>query len=112
MKPENGVCSACAQKAARRAAGIKARAQTTPREQFVRWRYGMEAEDLRALEAAQGGLCAICRNPPSGHRALHVDHDHETGRVRGLLCHGCNTGLGAFGDSADRLDAAISYLAR
>jgi Recombination endonuclease VII len=45
------------------------------------------------LFEAQGGVCAICGKPP-GERALHVDHDHETGQVRGLLCYSCNTKLG------------------
>jgi hypothetical protein len=43
---------------------------------------------------AQGGVCAICNQPPSPGRNLSVDHNHETGEVRGLLCVGCNTGVG------------------
>lgn len=59
--------------------------------------------------AAQGGRCAICRQEP-GRRALDVDHSHETGAVRGLLCELCNKGLGCFRDSLDALRRAVVYL--
>ena len=54
----------------------------------------------------QGGTCAICRTKP----AVHVDHDHATGRVRGILCFACNRGLGKVGDSVEVLRAMIAYL--
>ncbi len=65
--------------------------------------------------AAQGGVCAICHQPERVEwrgkiRALNVDHDHSTGRVRGLLCNVCNHVLGAFGDDPERFRTAISYL--
>lgn len=72
--------------------------------------YGLSPEQWDALMMAQGGVCAICgRTNPSG-RALHVDHDHVTGRVRGLLCVRCNVALGRFGDSAEMLIRAAEYL--
>ncbi|SFF46060.1 Recombination endonuclease VII [Blastococcus tunisiensis] len=55
----------------------------------------------------QDGLCAICRVAP----AVHVDHDHETGAVRALLCFNCNGGLGQFRDDPDVLRAAADYVA-
>lgn len=58
---------------------------------------------------AQGGVCAICRRP-SDPAPLHVDHDHRTGAIRGLLCSPCNTAIGLLGDDPDRMMAAAAYL--
>jgi Recombination endonuclease VII len=66
-------------------------------------------DDYDALFEAQGGLCAICRRP-GGSRRLHVDHDHDTKYIRGLLCHKCNVGLGNFDDSVLLLETAIEYM--
>lgn len=71
------------------------------------WRYGMSVEELQAMLERQNGCCAIC---PKELTKPCVDHDHETGAVRGLLCHGCNTLLGLAGDDPERLDAAKAYL--
>jgi len=57
--------------------------------------------------AAQGGVCAICGRVP---KMRCVDHDHDTGRVRAITCGPCNSGMGYFGDSAERLRAAADYL--
>ena len=68
------------------------------------------------MESQQGGVCAICKKPEKSKwnteqpMLLAVDHDHETGRVRGLLCNNCNTGLGKFMDDPDLLSSAIEYL--
>lgn len=67
------------------------------------------------MYVAQDGLCAICGNPQipgegSSTKQLHVDHDHQTGKVRGLLCNQCNPGLGYFQDDISRLIAAVKYL--
>lgn len=67
-----------------------------------------ESEYVGLVEAA-GGCCQICGRNPDG---LHLDHCHETGRVRGLLCSTCNTGLGKFGDSEERMEVALDYLRR
>ncbi len=56
--------------------------------------------------AEQGGLCALCQERP----AEHVDHDHLTGSVGGMLCFLCNQGLGNFRDRVDVMEAAIAYL--
>ena len=78
--------------------------------------YGIGLAEYEAMLNAQNGVCAICTEPETAidnrgrARMLAVDHDHETGAVRALLCHLCNNGLGAFKDSPDRLRAAIAYL--
>lgn len=59
-----------------------------------------------ALLEQQGGQCAICREKPG----RYVDHNHTTGKIRGLLCNACNRGLGLLGDETKRLERAIEYL--
>jgi transposase-like protein len=76
--------------------------------------YGISLDEYAVLKESQGGVCAICELPPKNGKtstsALHVDHDHETGRVRGLLCQKCNPALGQFNDDPDLLERAASYL--
>src|SRR4051812_13765810 len=72
------------------------------RTYHLKRRYGISADDADMMLAEQGGLCAICGIAP----AEHVDHDHETGLVRQLLCFNCNGGLGQFKDDPDVLRAA------
>lgn len=73
-------------------------------------RYGLTLEQYEAMFLAQDGKCAICRSPDPRGDHWHIDHDHDTGRVRGILCGHCNPGLGYFGDDPERLAAAIQYL--
>lgn len=75
--------------------------------------YGITFQEWDQLLEAQQGKCAICgtTEPGSGHNYMATDHDHETGKVRGLLCHKCNRGLGLFGDDPDNLLNAYTYLA-
>lgn len=72
--------------------------------------YGLRPGEYDARFRDQKGLCAICEQPSE--RVLHVDHDHATGKVRGLLCTHCNRGLGAFRDSILDLRRAIEYLVK
>lgn len=75
--------------------------------------YGIDLETYSDLFAAQGGECAICGiHADLFERALAVDHNHETGKVRGLLCHNCNLALGSFKDDVARLQKAVQYLVR
>jgi len=69
--------------------------------------YGLSPEQWALMVVSQGGCCAICREE----KKLHVDHDHATGRVRGLLCNRCNTGLRVL-EEPKRLQASRDYLAR
>ncbi len=71
--------------------------------------YGLTVYQYDKMLEDQGGGCAICVNPPTSKR-LHVDHDHNTGRVRGLLCFRCNYGLSWFSESRLMLLAAARYL--
>ena len=74
--------------------------------------YKITLEDYEALLAAQGGHCAMCPAAPDAqyHGVLHVDHDHGTGRVRGLLCHHCNTAIGLLREDANAAARMAQYL--
>ncbi len=77
--------------------------------------YGITLADFNAMRESQGGVCAICREKPTKGQTkvcggLYVDHDHDTGAVRGLLCTNCNQGLGHLKDDVTRLQNAIEYL--
>lgn len=109
------LCKAC------RLARTKAWAEAHPvewerhrRRSWLKQKYGITPERYDAILAAQGGRCAVCKALPADARGyrMHVDHDHQTGVVRGILCGPCNRGIGALGDDPDRLDAAASYLRR
>lgn len=80
------------------------------------YNYNLTEEQYVGMLAAQGDACAICKDPewPGGRKSgsPHVDHDHTTGEVRGLLCGRCNTGIGQLGDDPARLRAAADYLER
>jgi hypothetical protein len=76
--------------------------------------YGITDEQFNEMLSAQGGVCGICGGMPpevdGKYGQWNVDHCHETGFVRGILCSPCNIGIGQLGDSIDRLRAAIRYL--
>ncbi len=79
----------------------------------VKSTYGLSVEEFAALLEQQGGVCAICGGVNrDGNRALAIDHDHETGEVRGLLCGDCNRGLGCFKDNPSLMMIAIGYLSK
>ena len=69
--------------------------------------YNISREELEALNT---GVCGICGTTESGYYDFHIDHDHETGEIRGLLCNTCNLGLGHFKDNPALLEAAVQYL--
>lgn len=72
--------------------------------------YGVSKEFLLELYDKHKGKCAICGDQPKTTRGLHIDHCHKTNKVRGLLCHGCNTGIGALKEDPSIFLKAIEYL--
>lgn len=74
--------------------------------------YGLTIEQYDEMLATQNGVCAICKRGSSNKKHLHVDHCHATGKVRGLLCHYCNIGIGYFQDDPNTLQRCILYLNR
>ena len=74
--------------------------------------YKITVEVYEELRESQKNLCGICEELLPERRGFAVDHDHESGAVRGVLCMKCNTGLGCFNDSAEKLAKAIQYLTR
>lgn len=79
--------------------------------------YQLSAEEYDRMVEEQGGRCAACGELPNPdglpvEQSLHVDHDHETGEVRGLLCNRCNLALGYAHESIARLWGLIRYLIR
>lgn len=89
-------------------------AKRSVRRVYLRKLYGLTPERYDELLIAQGGGCAICGRPDAhkGGIRLHVDHDHDTGKVRGLLCSRCNQSIGAFEDDPALLRLAVAYLER
>ncbi|GAA4148532.1 endonuclease VII domain-containing protein [Actinomadura keratinilytica] len=92
----------------RRRAKPRPMAEGSTRHYHLRQKYGIDHDDAETLLHLQKGLCAICCDKP----AEHVDHDHVTGDVRGMLCTGCNTGMGQLGDDPISLRRAADYVQR
>ncbi|MEV8306309.1 endonuclease VII domain-containing protein [Streptomyces flavidovirens] len=76
------------------------------RADHLRRQYGLTEAERDEMVLSQMGICSICLAAP----AVHVDHCHETGRVRGVLCFNCNSAIGKLGDDPDTLRRAIAYL--
>jgi hypothetical protein len=73
-----------------------------------KYRYGISPEAFDLLRAEQHNACAICERTPS--ETLCIDHCHDTGKVRGLLCRRCNSGLGFYDDDPEFMSKAVAYL--
>jgi hypothetical protein len=78
------------------------------RRYHLRQRFGLEPDDVERIIEEQDGVCAVCKKRPP----TQVDHDHHTGVVRGILCDGCNGGIGHFRDDPDLIRKAIAYVVR
>jgi hypothetical protein len=95
---------------------MRAKSSDYKKESFIKSVYGITLADYDKMLASQNGVCAICKQPETrknkytGVCRLHIDHDHETGKVRGLLCHSYNFALGAFDDDIRLLEEAVVYL--
>ena len=102
--------------------GVAMRSVCRPCDEFRKWkatlpkRYGITFEQYELMLAEQNGECAVCGTDNAGSSRtsgrLFVDHCHTSGKVRGLLCHNCNQGIGHLQDDIDRLRSAIEYLTR
>lgn len=80
------------------------------REKSLKRFYGISLEQYNAMLVEQGGVCAGCGGPPTANGKFYVDHNHQTGRVRGLLCHHCNVSIGYAKDDPSVLDKLAAYL--
>ena len=80
------------------------------RKSMLKKRYGITLEQYDAMLEDQNGLCVICGGANKGGWRLAVDHDHKTGRVRGLLCQSCNRFVGEIENDIKRLNTALNYL--
>jgi hypothetical protein len=109
-------CAPCKVEANRRS---NKKLLTENREKFLDQRknwhlkktYGITLDEYKTIVMEQGGVCAVClKNEKQHYRQLAVDHDHTTGKVRGLLCHDCNRALGFLKDDVNYLKRAIEYL--
>ena len=118
-------CPKCGKTHTRNAAQLKKERQSQDCEFFkphnwsgfekqdaiMRRQYGISMEEFDGLLEFQGGGCAICSKPIEKlRRRMNIDHDHKNGKVRGILCSGCNTGLGHLGDNVEGLKKALYYL--
>jgi len=73
-------------------------------------KYGLTKDQYDLMLNAQNFVCAVCKQPNNTTRDWHIDHDHKTGIVRGILCHHCNLMLGNAKDSPETLKSAVQYL--
>jgi len=78
----------------------------------LKFRYNITLEDYDILLKSQNNKCAICESDSPGAKKnrFSIDHDHESGKIRGLLCDNCNVGLGRFNDNINNLIKSIEYL--
>jgi hypothetical protein len=90
------------------------KAKRTMRAKYLLRMFGITIEQFDLMVAAQENRCAICRKPAHEERygLLCIDHDHDTGAVRQLICDACNLGLGRFNDDPSTLEKAAEYLRR
>jgi len=116
MRPgSRHICKGCNYQKERdwQAANLEA-SRTHKRQHHLKKKFSITIEQADALLSSQGGVCAICRKAITDKRGygFHVDHNHATRKVRGILCFHCNSGLGLFKDNIEVLKSAVEYLKR
>lgn len=112
LKNSNTRSCGCLQKETAREGKLTHGLSYTPAyrsNQSRKTRYGLTADDIEAIKETQQGKCSGCLRDLLGSK-FHVDHDHTTGKVRGLLCRGCNLSLGLLHDDPDTLERLAKYL--
>ena len=84
------------------------------RDRWLRWKYGLTSAQVDAMVINQGGLCACCGEllMADNYARWHVDHNHRTKVIRGILCTRCNSAAGLVGDNAAGARRLLDYLAR
>ena len=105
-------CRECKQKYARKYNKLPAEQKKT-RKRYLATRYNISLKKYEELHRNQNGMCFLCskvEKPASRNTRLCVDHNHNTGKIRGLLCDNCNRALGMFGDDYRVLQRAANYL--
>ena len=85
------------------------------RRHHLKKTYGLSLEEYNQKLVTQNGVCAICKQPElsirrGSYKSLDVDHNHETGEIRGLLCSACNAALGLLKEDAQRIESLLAYL--
>jgi len=105
-KNKTNICISCG-----RVANKKYDTKDIAKNRSLRRSFNMTLDEYNNILNKQNNRCAICNTDvPSGKGIFHVDHCHYTGKIRGLLCHYCNVGLGNFRDNIINLNLAIKYL--
>lgn len=80
------------------------------RNAHIKRKYGIDLIAFNKILLSQDNTCFICKRAPSGNKPLHIDHNHETGKVRGLLCHQCNWYVGTIDSDPEVLGRLYEYL--
>lgn len=88
----------------------KERAKKKKLDAYYQSTYGLTTQQVEDMKCAQAYKCALCGDELGKTKDSHVDHNHTTGKVREVLCHHCNLGIGLFKESEERLQKAIEYL--
>ena len=101
------ICKSCARKRNKKYRLTHKATKEQKRKWRIKSKYGITQEEYEQLYIAANGACEICHKELD---VLYIDHNHDTGKVRGLLCRGCNTGIGMLQEDISTLLKAIKYL--